>query len=164
MKKVIVIGCPGAGKSCFARRLRDCTGLPLYYLDRIWHLPDRTTVRTEEFDRRLRRILAEDCWILDGNYQRTLEMRLSVCDTVFLLDLPVSVCLSGAEGRIGKQREDLPWVEQEMDAEFRHWILDFPGRQLPKIYTLLEKYRAGREIVIFHTHAEADAYIAQQMR
>ena len=42
-EKIIVIGCPGAGKSTFARRLRDETGLPLYYLDLLWHRPDRTT-------------------------------------------------------------------------------------------------------------------------
>ncbi|MEY8605912.1 hypothetical protein [Muribaculum intestinale] len=32
MKKVIIIGCPGAGKSTFARKLSAKTGLPLYYL------------------------------------------------------------------------------------------------------------------------------------
>lgn len=68
MKKVIVIGSPGAGKSTFARRLRDCTGLPLYYLDMIWHRPDRTTLSREEFERKIREKTAEDSWILDGNY------------------------------------------------------------------------------------------------
>ena len=29
MKKVIVIGCPGSGKSVFSRTLHDITGLPL---------------------------------------------------------------------------------------------------------------------------------------
>lgn len=76
MKKVILIGSPGAGKSTFGRRLRDITGLPLYYLDQLWHRPDKTTVSREEFDRRLREILLNDQWILDGNYQRTLEVRL----------------------------------------------------------------------------------------
>ena len=49
MKRAIVIGSPGAGKSTFARKLKDKTGLPLYYLDRIFHKPDRTTVTREEF-------------------------------------------------------------------------------------------------------------------
>ena len=48
MKRIIVIGSPGAGKSTFARQLRDITGLPLYYLDMIWHLPDRTTITKED--------------------------------------------------------------------------------------------------------------------
>lgn len=50
MKKILVIGCPGSGKSTFARRLRDRTGLPLYHLDLLWHRPDKTTVSEAEFD------------------------------------------------------------------------------------------------------------------
>ena len=75
LERIIVIGCPGAGKSTLARRLRDETGLPLYYLDMIWHKPDQTTVSRDEFDNRLREIVSGDKWIVDGNYGRTLEMR-----------------------------------------------------------------------------------------
>ena len=53
MRKAIIIGCPGSGKSTFARKLRDRTGLPLVYLDRIWHRPDKTTVTKDEFDLKL---------------------------------------------------------------------------------------------------------------
>ena len=73
MKRIIVIGSPGAGKSTFARQLRDITGLPLYYLDIIWHLPDRTTITKDEFDQKLMNILKTDSWIIDGNYGRTIE-------------------------------------------------------------------------------------------
>ncbi len=52
MQKIIVIGSPGAGKSTFARKLRDKTGLPLHYLDMIWHRPDKTNITHEEFDAR----------------------------------------------------------------------------------------------------------------
>ena len=109
MKKIIVIGCPGAGKSTFARRLRDKTGLSLYYLDMIWHKPDKTNITRQEFDLKLSEIIKKDEWIIDGNYGRTLEMRLKECDTVFLMDMPVSVCLAGAKTRIGIKREDMPW-------------------------------------------------------
>ncbi len=113
MQKVIVIGCPGAGKSTFARRLREKTGLPLYYLDMLWHKPDRTNMSQEEFDTRLQEILKQERWIVDGNYLRTLEMRLQACDTVFFLDYPLELCLEGARARIGTVREDLPWQEAE---------------------------------------------------
>lgn len=108
MKRVLVIGSPGAGKSTFARKLRDGTGLPLYYLDMVWHRSDRTNISREEFDQRLCEILEKDRWIVDGNYLRTLEMRLHACDTVFFLDYPLEVCLQGVESRIGRQREDMP--------------------------------------------------------
>lgn len=157
-RKIIVIGSPGAGKSTFSRRLQDITGLPLHYLDMINHKPDRTTVTREEFDRRLSEILLTDEWIIDGNYQRTMEMRLERCDTVFLMDFPLEVCLAGAAARIGTKRDDLPWVEDEFDEEFRQWIIDFPNLALPHIYQMLERYK-DKNIVIFKSRQETDDYL-----
>lgn len=157
MKKVLVIGCPGAGKSTFARKLSEKTGLPLYYLDMIWHKADRTTVSTEEFDTALSEIMNHDRWVLDGNYLRTLPMRLEKADTVFFFDLPLDVCLSGAIERLGKERVDMPWKDDVLDEEFRQWITDFPETQLPVIYNLLESYRGN--VVRFTSRQEADEYI-----
>ena len=96
MKKVIIIGCPGSGKTTFAERLHKYTSFPLYHLDAIWHKPDKTHIPREEFDERISEIFATDEWIIDGNYNRTIEMRLKECDTVFLFDLPVEVCTSSS--------------------------------------------------------------------
>ncbi len=160
MDKVIVIGCAGAGKSTFARKLRDLTGLPLYYLDMLWHRPDRTTITREEFDAGLRKIIGTEKWIMDGNYGRTLEMRLKACDTVFLMDFPVEVCLEGVQSRIGRKREDMPWTEKEFDEEFRQWILGFPQSDLPEIYSLLNKYKEQKEIIIFKSRKETEDYFS----
>lgn len=161
MKRALVIGCPGAGKSTFARALRDCTGLPLYYLDQIWHRPDGSSITPQAFDERLAEILARECWIIDGNYLRTLEPRLERCDTVFLLDYPTEVCLAGAAARIGRPREDLPWTEQAFDPEFRQWIVDFPGTQLPQILRLLERHQSERQTHIFRSREQAGAWLGQ---
>lgn len=158
MKKVIVIGSPGAGKSTFSRKLRDKTRLPLFYLDMIWHKPDKTNITRKEFHEKLEEIMEKDAWIIDGNYQRTLEIRLQTCDTVFFLDYPVEVCLEGASSRIGTEREDLPWVETEFDEEFRQFIVDFPKEQLPQMYELLEKYKQEKEWIIFRNREEADRF------
>ena len=107
MNKVAVTGCPGAGKSTFARKLAGITGLPLFYLDMLWHLPDGSHVSRQEFSHSLDILLARDRFIIDGNYLKTLPARLEVCDTVFFLDYPLSLCLEGARERIGKKREDL---------------------------------------------------------
>lgn len=159
MKKVIIIGCPGAGKSTFARKLSEVTGLPLFYLDMIWHKPDETNISREEFDRKLNELLKKDRWIIDGNYIRTVEMRLKECDTVFLLDYPLELCLSGARSRIGKKRPDLPWLEKEFDEEFRQFIMDFPGNELPKIYEILKRYENEKNIYIFKNREDASKYL-----
>ena len=85
-RRILVIGCPGAGKSTFARTLQKKTGLPLYYLDMLFHRADKTTVTDEEFDEQLITILNKGAWIIDGNYLRTLSMRLEYADAVFFLD------------------------------------------------------------------------------
>lgn len=159
MKKVIIIGCPGAGKSTFARALRDATNLPLHYLDMVWHKSDKSNVTREEFDARLQEIIQGDEWIIDGNYQRTLEIRLAACDTVFLLDYPLEVCLAGAQTRVGTMREDMPWVETEFDEEFKQWIMEFPIVQRPKIGELLENYKENKNIFVFRSRTEAEQYL-----
>lgn len=162
MKRVIVIGCPGAGKSTFARKLKEKTGLPLYYLDMIFHNPDRTTAARAEFDERLQAILHTENWIIDGNYLRTLPVRFEACTDVFVLDYPLDQCLEGAASRVGKPREDLPWVEQTFDPEFRQYILDFPKDQLSQIYELAEQYQEIRQITVFHSREEADRWLENQ--
>ena len=158
MNKVIVIGCPGSGKTTFSEKLHKKTNLPLYYLDAIWHKPDKTHIARSEFDERLHEILNEDFWIIDGNYQRTLETRLQYCDTVFLFDLPVEVCLEGAVSRLGKGRYDMPWIENELSLEFKNQIEMFPTNQLPQIYELLEKYKE-KNVIIFKNRKEMDDYL-----
>ncbi|WP_300301393.1 hypothetical protein [uncultured Muribaculum sp.] len=159
MKRVIVIGCPGAGKSTFSRRLSVKTGLPLHYLDMIWHLPDRTTLERDEFIRRLEVIMDEKEWIVDGNYLHSLPIRLNRCDTVFFFDLPTDVCLAGAEERLGTAREDMPWTDDVMDPEFRQWIVDFQTRQAPVIRMLLDEYKDRVDVVVFHSREEADGFL-----
>ena len=159
MQKVLVIGSPGAGKSTFSRKLRDATGLPLYYLDMIWHRPDKTNISREELTARQREIIKTPKWIIDGNYLSTMQLRLKNCDTVFFLDYPLEVCLAGVKARIGTKREDIPWIETEFDQEFKQWILDFPKDQLPIIYQLLEKYKENRTVHIFKSREEAEHYL-----
>ena len=159
MKKVIVVGCPGSGKSTFARKLQEKTGLPLYYLDMIWHKPDKTTLTKEEFDEKLHRLIARDEWIIDGNYSRTLEPRLQACDTAFVFDLPLEVCLAGAQARVGTKRIDMPWEETELSQEFLNYILSFSQQQLPRLLQLARQYSSQKQVVFFRSRRECDDFL-----
>ena len=158
MKRVVVIGCPGAGKSTFSRKLAAKTGLPLHYLDMIWHRADRTVIGREEFDLQLGRLVKEDEWIIDGNYARTLPIRLAHCDTVVFFDLPSEICIEGAKSRLGQERVDMPWTDDELDPEFLQWIVDFPRDVVPEINRHLKNY--DKTIIRFHSREEADVFIS----
>ncbi len=159
MQKVIFIGCPGSGKSTFAGSLAAYTGLSIYHLDMMNWNADRTIVEKEVFMSRLQDAISQDSWIIDGNYNGTMEMRVQACDTVFLLDYPLEVCLSGIQERKGKPRSDMPWIEpaDEDDEEFITFIKDFREKSRPRIIELLKKY--DREVNHFTSRADADAFL-----
>jgi len=158
MKKIIVIGCPGSGKSTFARTLHKKTGIPLYYLDMMYWNADKTTVEKRVFLERLSSVLEKDEWIIDGNYGSTMELRMAACDTVIFLDYLLDVCLDGIKERRGKPRGDLPWIETEEDAEFIEFIKNYNEQQKPKVLELFEKYR-DKNIIIFGSREQADAFL-----
>ena len=158
MKRVIVIGSPGSGKSVFARKLREKTGLPLVSLDNVWWKADRTHLTQQEFDERLAGILTKDEWIIDGSYSRTFEPRFAACDTVILLDYDVDVCLRGIADRVGQARPDIPWTEQSLDPELVELVKTYRERNLPTIRELFRRY-ADRETHVFHDRGEAQQWL-----
>ena len=161
MKKVIVIGCPGSGKSTFSRALHNKIGIPLYYLDMMYWNADKTTVENSVFLGRLSDVLAKDEWIIDGNYGSTMELRMASCDTVIFLDYPLDVCLDGIKERRGKPRDDMPWIETEEDAEFIEFVKSYNERQKNQVLELLEKY-SDKNIIVFKTRAQADDFLSEK--
>lgn len=159
MNKIIIIGCPGSGKSTFAKELKKYLDLPIYHLDLIWNKENKTTLTREEFDDELTKIFQEEKWIMDGNYQRTLERRINACDTVFFLDYSLETCLEGATTRVGVKRDDMPWKEDTLNEEFKQKIINFSEKQRPEIYSILDKYKDEKTIYIFKNRQDAEKYI-----
>ena len=157
-KRVAVIGCPGGGKSTFSRALRDRVGLPLYHLDAIYWRDDRTHLSREEFYPLMQKIIAREEWIMDGNYNSTLEWRISACDLLIFLDYPAEVCLEGVRARRGQKRSDMPWVEEGDDQEFLEFIRAFETESKPRILELIGGY-PDKAVVVFRTREEADRYL-----
>ena len=161
MERVMIIGCGGAGKSTLARKLGEKTGLPVVHLDQIWWEPGNWQhLEKPEFDRRLKAELEKPRWILDGNFNRTIGMRLAACDTVIFLDFPSDVCLEGIRARRGVPRSDLPWIETEEDEEFFSFVKRFGQTERPRILALLEQYKDRKNIIVLKDRREAERFLA----
>ncbi len=159
MKKIIVIGCPGSGKSTFSKSLHKITKIPLYHLDMLFWNEDKTTVEKSVFLDRLLKVIQNDEWIIDGNYSSTMELRMQACDTVIFLDFPLEVCLNGIKERKGKPRSDMPWIgSDEDDAEFIEFIKNYNSQSRPKVTELLKRY-SHKDIYIFSNRIQAEEFL-----
>ena len=161
MKKVVVIGCPGSGKSTFSKALHQITGIALFHLDMMFWNADKTSVEKSVFLERLSKTLQTGEWIVDGNYASTMELRIQACDTVIFLDYPLEVCLNGIEQRKGKIRSDMPWVEPDRyDPEFVAFIRNYRSQSRPQVMELLNRY-SHKNIHVFSTRAQAEEFLTQ---
>ena len=159
MKKIIVIGCPGSGKSRFSKSLSVALKIPVYHLDMMFWNEDKSFVERSVLIKRISEVLKKEEWIIDGNYNSTLDMRFEKCDTVFFLDLPTDVCLDGVRERRGKPRDDMPWIETEEDVEFTEYVKTFNIHSRPKILELIKEY-SDKEVFTFITRREVDEYLS----
>lgn len=154
MQRIMIIGCGGAGKSTLARQLGEKTGLPVVHLDQIWWAPGNWQhVEREDFDTRLAEEMKKPQWILDGNFNRTIEMRLKECDTVIYLDFNRWVCLRSWLKRVitnwGHARDDMaPGCKEWFDPEMAGWIWNFNRKNRDNYYRLLNEAEGKQTIVL----------------
>lgn len=166
MKRVSVIGCPGAGKTTFSRELSNSTRLPLIHLDLIYY--DQAHSYQTDKDSWRSRVLNETKkkqWIIDGNYKSTFDIRLPESDTIIFLDYPTYVSIWRAiKRRIHfhkKVREDMPltWKES-LGWDFFVFILKFNHSIAPHIRQSLKSY-TGKDIVVLRSHNQAEKYLTE---
>ena len=151
MKRVLIIGCGGAGKSTLARLLGQRTGLPVVHLDQLFWKPGWVERTPEEFDPMIRRELSKETWIMDGNFNRTLPERLKYCDTVIYLDFGRLACLWGVFKRVittyGTVRPDMgQGCPERFDLDFMKWVWNFKKSKGQQYDDLLAKATHARVI------------------
>ena len=149
----MIIGCGGSGKSTLARQLGEKTGLPVVHLDKLFWRPGWVNLTREEFDVVHNAAIEEKKWILDGNFDRTMEPRIRRCDTVVYLDFSRIACLCGVMKRIlttyGKVRPDMgDGCPERFDLEFLQWVWNFNKNKREKNYRLLEQYGDKRIYIL----------------
>ena len=164
MKKVAVVGCGGSGKSYVARRLGTLLDAPVTHLDAVFYDQDWNELPQEQFEARQRDLVAEPSWVIDGNYNSTLPVRLHTCDTVVFLDLPAVTCLWGA---VWRQVRRGPGQHREI-GEFNRihrgvvrYIWIYRTKMRPKVLGKIEKHASHAHVVTLSSRRQVRRWLIQ---
>ncbi|HEX8287529.1 MAG TPA: DNA topology modulation protein [Pyrinomonadaceae bacterium] len=163
MKKVLIIGSSGAGKSTFSRRLGEATGLPVVHLDMLYWNPGWVETPKDEWSEKVEKALSGDEWILDGNYSGTMDLRFPACDTVIFLDFPRTVCVYRILKRVLTYRKgtrpDMPTgCDEKFDWAFTKWVWNYPKRSKPKVEALLKRFANEKTIIRLKSKREIEHF------
>lgn len=170
MRRIVVLGIPGAGKSTFARRLGQTLDLPVHHLDRYFWKPGWKASSQEQFEETLAMLLDGDAWILDGNYRRTVPLRLAQADTAILLDVPRHTALKRVMSRIITYRQgDRPDMaegcpERLVDRDFLMYIWRFHRDVRSEVIRYLEPFESrGGRVIYLSGDGEAEAWLQSRV-
>lgn len=166
MRRILVIGSPGAGKSTLARRLAERLDLPLIHLDREYFGPGWTMPPREEWRERVKALAAWPEWVMDGNYGSTFDLRVPRANAIVWLDVPRWRCLLGVLWRVarnyGRVRPDIaPGSPERFDGSFMRFIWNYPRDKRPKTARMLERLRPDQRVFVLRSHGEIPALEAE---
>ena len=162
MQRILVIGCCGAGKSTFSKELSNKLNLPLIQLDRLFWKPGWIEQEERVFAELLQSELDRDEWIVDGNYLKSLPLRLEYSDAVIFLDLNRWICtwriLKRWLLREGYQADGCP---QKVDLPFLKYVFwDYRQCHRTKVLELKSRSLNSVNWLVFDNIAEIDKWLS----
>ena len=149
-RRIAVVGSGGAGKTTFSDRLGAVLGLPVVHLDHEFWRPGWVETPKDEWRARQQQLVAEDAWVLDGNYGGTFDVRFARAQAVVWLDVHHARCLAGAVGRTLRHRGrpvQAPGCPERFSLEFYRWIWRYPVDTAPRLLAALDEHGSGVEVV-----------------
>ncbi|HYJ91136.1 MAG TPA: hypothetical protein VEV84_07505 [Pyrinomonadaceae bacterium] len=164
MKKIIVIGSSGAGKTHFSSELSERLGIELVHIDKIYWQPGWTEPSKDEWKAKLAEILKGDAWIIDGNYTATVEMRLAACDTAIFLDIRRTLCMWRVIRRtfrfFRRSRPDMAdGCREWLDFQFLLFVWNYPKVTRPRIMTMLKAAEPTTRIIYLRSPREVKQFL-----
>jgi adenylate kinase family enzyme len=169
MKRILVIGSGGAGKSTFSTKLGAVLGLPVIHLDQAYWKAGWEKPSKEEWAAKVDALVAQHEWIMDGNFGGTLPQRIKRADAIILLDVSRWICLWRVARRAVKYRgrhrpEMAPGCQERFDLEFIKWIWNYPTRSKPAKLALLSATGPDQRVVILRSRREIERFLEETRR
>ena len=164
MKRILIIGIPGAGKTFFSRKLAKKTGLSLVHLDYYYHQTKSNYYNNKlAWKAKVKELIAKDEWIIEGNYQSTYDIRFARADCIILLDIPKTkavyrVLKRHVAGR-SRRREEMPleWKEK-IGRDFIKHIWNFDKKEVTKVYSELKNHK-NKELIVLNTTQQTEEFL-----
>ena len=147
MQRVMIIGSAGAGKTTLAVKLGEILQLPVIHLDAHFWKPGWTPSDADDWKEKVEQLIQGECWIMDGNYGGTMEVRM------------YRVLKRSLRHR-GNRRPDLGdgCPEQLPDWEFLRWVWNYPGSRTPKVLSMLAA-QASKTTVVLRSPRDVDRFL-----
>lgn len=167
MRRIMIVGGPGSGKSTVGLALGRALGLPVFHLDRLYWGPGWSALSLQDREAALARVLALPAYVLEGSTPATYDARLADCDTLIWLDLNPGLRLFRILARVrrtrGRTRPDLPPESPEDHPVHRSRFWRQLARDLPqeqtRFATLAAKARPGTRIIRLRSRREVKAFL-----
>ncbi|HYG11089.1 MAG TPA: DNA topology modulation protein [Pyrinomonadaceae bacterium] len=165
MRKVLVVGSGGAGKSTFARRLGQLLNLEVIHLDSLYWNSGWVETPKAEWAKTVEELTRRDSWVMDGNYSGTLDIRIKACDTLIFLDMPRRVCFGRVLKRLiayrHRTRPDMAaGCNEKLSWEFILWVWNYPKTQRPNILDLMRQNAGHKKMIRLRSPAETERFLA----
>ncbi|MBL8771444.1 MAG: hypothetical protein JNK30_08690 [Phenylobacterium sp.] len=164
MRRILVIGNSGGGKSTLARRLGAKLGLPVIHLDVLFWKPGWVESDDAEFEARIAAYQQEDAWIADGNFGGSWRLRMPAADTIVWIDQPVWLCLVRAIRRVfqyrdGSRPDMAEGCREKIDLKFYGFILTYNRKVRPRLERALADHGAHARLVRLRSDREIEAFL-----
>jgi len=161
MKRIVVVGNNGSGKSVFSTQLGEKLHIPVIHLDVYFHLPGWKKRPTEEFLKLHDQFIGKKEWIIDGTYRKTLEKRINAADTIIFLDIPKWLAFYRLiKRRImyrHRKRPDLPdFLKEKISVLLLRKNLTFSRK---KMYEFINRYKGSKTIIVLKSPTEIDNFL-----
>lgn len=165
-RRIVIVGSYGAGKTTLALALGEASGIPVHHLDRTRWLPNWVQRPREEWLDDLDRVLDTDEWIVEGNFEATLERRLRACEAAIFLDFPLRISawrLIRRRLRSSAARADLPpQLQERLNLRTASLLWEYARVGRPAIAALLDRYASSVAVVVLRTRGDVDAFFVRE--
>jgi hypothetical protein len=164
MRRIVVIGPLAAGKSTLAVQLGRLLGIPVHHLDWLYWGDTWTPTPPAEWQAMLDRIVADESWIIDGNFTSSLPQRLAAADTVIYLDLPpLTSAIRATRRRILHRWRPAPGTpggaRPMFNAQLFRWISAFPSQNRPYLLGQLTRPPVADKTIILRNQRDVRRFV-----